>query len=165
MKDIDAKRCKGEKLLDALEKSGHKIAYEILHLTGDLEEAIYPESLVNVVTARELADAFPGTKIKMEENTDTLVVQTRSLWLSEDELKDDDDGKSLYPVGRRGKVDIAVWGDLFPELLVEVKDELSGTDDGIRADIDRLKKFLMLENRWIKKRGESDSRPIDLLQK
>ena len=46
-----------------------------------------------------------------------------------------------------GRVDIVCWNNSpIPFAIIEVKDELSGTDDGLIKDVERIKQLLLLKH-------------------
>lgn len=59
---------------------------------------------------------------------------------------------SFPKIERHGKVDIVCWQAMAPQILIEVKDQITGTDDGLIEDLCRLQDFLKIEHKWNKRK-------------
>lgn len=128
-----------DNLADALLAGGYSAAQENFLLSQDADVPIFPEALVQVEVAKALRDRLAFTGIEMEAATEGIVRAASGR------KPDDPD----FPnIGRIGKIDIVCWQHFIPQVFVEVKDQISGTDDGIVADAERLQALLGIVHKW-----------------
>jgi Holliday junction resolvase-like predicted endonuclease len=127
-----------EILADALLVGGRTAAAENFLLSQDADVPIFPESLVQVEVAKALRKLkFSG--IEMEAATDRIVTAATGRTANDSDFPD---------IGRVGEIDIVCWNEWVPQVFVEVKDQISGSDDGIVADMLRLQEILRIAHRW-----------------
>jgi hypothetical protein len=128
-----------ENLADALLFGGHLASAENFMLSEDADVPIYPEALVQVEVAKALKERLQFSHVELEANTEALAKAASGLNL----------GHPNFPaIGRHGCVDIVCWWHVVPQVFVEVKDQINGTDDGVVADVLRLQEFLRIPHRW-----------------
>jgi Holliday junction resolvase-like predicted endonuclease len=127
-----------EILADALLTGGRAAAAENFLLSQDADVPIFPEALVQVEVARALRE-LNFSSIEMEAATDRIVKIASGRKSDDLEFPD---------IGRVGEIDIVCWHDFVPQVFVEVKDQISGSDDGIVADMLRLQELLRIAHRW-----------------
>lgn len=124
-----------EKFLDALANAAYQVSVEKLFLTDDFDYPITPESLVQVVIAQNLNKKLHINSIKLEISVDSLLKGLSGKYDEKEEI-------------RNGRIDIVCWENpLIPLAIIEVKDELNGTDDGLLKDVKRIKQLLLLKNK------------------
>lgn len=124
-------------LLNALSTAAKAVAVDKLILTDDFNGPIYPEALVQVAAAMSLKKQLPHLALKLEYSTRTLEEELRGT-KAECDL-------CLKP----GRVDIAIWSSSKPIAVIEVKDQLANSDDGLVKDVERIQKLLDIEHRKI----------------
>ncbi len=128
-----------ESLANALLHGGRAAAVENFLLSQDADVPIYPESLVQVEVAKALRDRLHLTGIELEASTERIVRAASGRKF----------GDPLYPsLTRPGEIDIVGWLHVVPQVFVEVKDQISGTDDGVVADVLRIQELLSISHRW-----------------
>lgn len=127
-----------ENLADVLLTGGQSAAAENFLLSQDADVPIFPEALVQVEVARALRD-LKFSSIEMEAATDRIVKVASGRKPDDCEFPD---------IGRVGEIDIVCWNNFVPQVFVEVKDQISGSDDGIVADTLRLQELLRIVHRW-----------------
>jgi hypothetical protein len=110
--------------LDALAKAAYIVSVEKLLLTGNYDAPIYPESLVQVVVAKQLHETLYFSRVELEYPAATL----------ESELFG---GPRPLSVMGLGRLDLICWDVDGRVYAVEVKDELTGTNDGLVKDAGR----------------------------
>lgn len=126
-------------LADVLLSGGHAAAVENLLLTNDEDAPVYPEALVHVEVARMLREKLSFSAIELEAATERIVRAASGRSPSDPDFPD---------IGRDGKFDIVCWNGFVPQVFVEVKDQISGADDGIVADMLRMQSMLQIAHRW-----------------
>lgn len=112
---------------------GGRAAAENFFLTNDEHAPIYPEALVQVEVARMLRNKLSFSAIELEATTERIVRAASGLSPSD---------PSFPCIGRNGKLDIVCWSYIVPQVFVEVKDQISGVNDGIVADILQMQSML-----------------------
>lgn len=125
-------------LANALLKGGQAAALLNFELSGDPDVPIHPESLVQVAVAQALRDELQLASVELEVDTERLVQAASGRGLSDPSFPQDI---------REGRVDIVGWSTLLPQVFVEVKDQISGTDDGIVADILRVQELMSIPHK------------------
>ncbi|MHC3915111.1 hypothetical protein ACI0FN_01074 [Alcaligenes nematophilus] len=126
-------------LADVLLHGGYAAAAENFLLTENEDAPIYPEALVLVEVARMLRNKLHFTAIELEARTERIVRAASGLKPCDVNFPD---------IGRDGKFDIVCWHSVVPQVLVEVKDQISGVDDGIVSDMLRMQSTLQIAHRW-----------------
>ncbi|WP_370678851.1 hypothetical protein [Comamonas sp. GB3 AK4-5] len=126
-------------LADVLLLGGHAAAVENFLLTNDEDAPVYPEALVHVEVARMLRERLNFSSIELEATTERLVCAASGRSPGDPDFPD---------IGRDGKFDIVCWNGFVPQVFVEVKDQISGADDGIVADMLRMQSMLQIVHRW-----------------
>jgi hypothetical protein len=128
-----------DQLADALLKGGQRAAVENFLLSGDPDVPIFPEALVQVEVAKALRDHLNLSSVELEATTERLLQAASGRALGDPERP---------CVTRPGEIDIVGWSHFVPQVLVEVKDQIGGTDDGIVADALRIQELLSITHRW-----------------
>lgn len=128
-----------DNLADALLAGGHAAAQENFLLSQDDDVPIFPEALVQVEVARALRERLNFSGIEMEAATERIVRAASGR-------KPDD--PNFPNIERVGEIDIVCWQHFVPQVFVEVKDQITGSDDGIVADALRLQALLRIVHKW-----------------
>lgn len=123
--------------LKGLARAAYAVSVQNLFLTDDSDAPISPESLVQIVVAQSLKDSFPGLSIGFESSTSDL----ESEFSKEGNISCE----------RQGSVDIVCRYGSEPLAVIEVKYQLTGTNDGLVSDVVRLQQLLALRHRFFPK--------------
>jgi hypothetical protein len=123
-----------ERFLTALASAAYQVSVEKLFLTDSFDAPIYPESLVQVFVAQNLSRNLHCSRVELEFPTNEL---ERELCGTPDCLV----------CSRPGRIDVVCWSGGVPLAAIEVKDQISGTDDGLLADAVRLQELLDVKHR------------------
>lgn len=130
-----------EDLLAALLKAGAQAAFENFQLADDFDMPVFPESIVQVEVAKSLRTSFRFEQVELEATTGRLAQA----------MSGRAPAHAAFPsIDRPGEVDVVCWEAFGPQVLVEVKDQINGTDDGLREDLVRLQQFLDIVHKWAK---------------
>ena len=138
LKDAMTNNLTSGMLIESLLAGGRSAAYENFMLRDDEDAPIYPESIVQVEVAKVLKKRIRFSSVELEADTEKIAA-TASGFIPT--------AKGFPDVGRHGYFDIVCWQTPVPQVYVEVKDQLSGTDDGIVSDLARLQEFLKITHR------------------
>lgn len=128
-----------DNLADALLAGGHAAAQENFLLSQDADVPVFPEALVQVEAARALRERLSFDSIEMEAATERIVRAASGRKPCDPDFPE---------IERVGEIDIVCWQAFAPQVFVEVKDQISGSDDGIVADMLRLQALLRIVHRW-----------------
>jgi Holliday junction resolvase-like predicted endonuclease len=123
---------------DTLLAGGYAAAHENFLLSQDPDVPIFPEALVQVEVARALK-RLHFSSIELEANTERIARATSGRKPCDEDFPD---------TGRPGEIDIVCWQSFVPQVFVEVKDQISGSDDGLVADMLRMQQLLSIVHRW-----------------
>ena len=124
------------RFLDALATAAYQVSAEKLFLTDSFDAPIYPESLVQVVVAQSLSKELHCSRIELEFPTEEI---ERELCGTKDCLV----------CARPGRVDLICWHNSIPLAVIEVKDQLAGSNDGLADDAVRLQQLLSVQHRFL----------------
>ncbi|HCE2191104.1 hypothetical protein CGJ39_23820 [Vibrio parahaemolyticus] len=128
-----------QEIFEALKNAAYKVSAENFFLTEDLDSPIYPESLVQIEAAKSLKSMLPYSVVKLE-----FAVSDIEKLLGA--------GITGQTDRTNGYADITFFHDGFPQAVVEVKDEINGTDDGLIKDAERIQQLLDIENSKFEKK-------------
>lgn len=132
-------------LIDALLAAGAEAAYQNFLLAQDFDVPIFPESIVQVHSAASLNERFSFSSVALEVSTRHVAQQLSGHAPGHDKfpiiLRDGEEDTS-------GRIDLVCHQAFGPQVLLEVKDQISGTDDGLLEDLNRLQQLLRVEHKW-----------------